>query len=105
MDGLLVPSRKPLERHLGEVEDGLVSGDSSVEERERPELDDLGRVVGRRLEAQSVNEGPEKGETKLVDGLGDGLFLLPPDGGDVGEELRKEGASNESERGERLSER
>jgi len=87
VNSLLVSSRELLKRLLREVENGLMSSDSSVEERERPELDDLGRVGGRRVEAESVDERSKEGESKVVDGLGDGLGLLPPGGGKVGEEL------------------
>lgn len=90
MDGLLVTSRELLERLLGEIEDGLMSSDSSVEESERPELDDLGRVGRRRVESESVDERSEEGKSKLIDGCGNRFGLLPPGGGHVGEELWEE---------------
>ena len=67
-----------------------MSSDSSVEESERPELDNLGRVGGRRVEAKSVHERSEEGESKFVEGFGDGLGLLPPGRGEIGEELLRE---------------
>lgn len=102
---LLITSRELLERLLREVENGLMSSDSSVEESERPELDNLGRVGGRRAVAESIDERSEERESKLVDGLGDGLGLLPPGRGEVGEELwarekkRRDGSGRVDERG------